>query len=144
MSTEGHPLQGPPKELDLSAPGARDERAKLKRFHARLNHSDVVPEQAFRMASSMFPLVCYVNNIVALYTSKNYEVIPIFISRAHGQILQCQAAPAAAAYLDLVSRYLRQIAYVLKAFSAVSPDALSAIPDEILAAGPQEAPPSEA
>ncbi len=144
MTLEGHPLQSPPPELDLSMLGAREERLKLKRFHARLNHAEVVPEQAYRMAGHLFPLVCFVNNIAGLWASKYYEVIPIFIARAHDHMSRFPAVPAAAAYYDLLSRYLGQMAFVLKSYSAVSAESLELIPEVVLEAGPQEAPPSEA
>jgi hypothetical protein len=144
MTHEGHPLQPPPSELDLSMPGAREERLKLKRFHARLNDAEVVPEQAYRMAGQLFPLVCFVNNIAGLWASKNYEVIPIFIARAHAHMSRYPAGPAATAYYDLLSRYLGQMAFVLKSFSALSAESLELIPEAVLNAGPQEAPPSEA
>ena len=131
-------------ELDLSIPGAKEERAKLQRFHALLNHELIVPEQAYRMSKTTYPLVCFANNIVALHSSKNYEVIPIFISRAHKHMTEYPAPPAAEAYYELLSRYLRQVAFVLKQYTAVSREALIAnVPLELLEAGPQELPSGE-
>ncbi|SFZ74752.1 hypothetical protein [Chitinimonas taiwanensis] len=128
-------------ELDLSKPGAKDERAKLKQFHAILNDTEVVPEQAYRMATTMFPLICFVNNIVALYLSKNYEVIPIFISRAHRHMVERPAPPNAVAYYALLAKYLRQMTFVLRSYSPISEETLQAyIPVEIFAAGSQELP----
>jgi hypothetical protein len=127
--------------MDLSVPGAKEERAKLKQFHALLNHVEIVPEQSYRMATMMFPLVSFVNNIVGLYLSKNYEVIPIFISRASRHMTERPPSPAAKAYYGLIAQYLRQMAYVLKSYTAVSEESLRAyVPKEILEAGPQEAP----
>ena len=126
-------------ELDMSVPGAREERAKLKQFHVLLNNAEIVPEQAYRMATSMFPLMCFANNIVALYLSKNYEVIPIFISRAHQHMIERPAPPSATAYYKLLARYLRQMAHVLRTCSAISEETLRAyVPQEILNAGTQE------
>lgn len=68
---------GQPMEIDLSIPGAKAERAKLARLHQVLNASEVVPDQAYRISSGSYPLISYVNHIIALYFSKNYDVIPL-------------------------------------------------------------------
>jgi hypothetical protein len=94
-------------ELDLSKPGAKEERAKLKRFHALLNDPGLVPEQAYRRNASAYPLVCYVNNIIGLFLSKNYEVIPIFVSRALRHIEEHPSSLTSAPYYQLVSQYLK-------------------------------------
>ena len=131
-------------ELDLSIPGAKEERAKLQQFHALLNHERVIPEQAYRMSKSVYPLVCFANNIVALHCSKNYEVIPIFIARAYKHMAENPPAPAAVAYYALLARYLRQMAFVLQQFTSVSRETLLAhIPAEVSEAGPQEVPSGE-
>lgn len=124
-------------ELDLSIPGAREERAKLKSFHSHLNHPEVVPEQVYRRNSSGYPLVSYLNNICGLYLSKNYEVIPVFISRAHQHMQEHPASANSKAYYELASIYIRQMAYVLSTYTSISKECLGLIPDEILDAGPQ-------
>jgi hypothetical protein len=128
-------------ELDLSKPGAKEERAKLKRFHALLNDPSLVPEQAYRRNMAIYPLVCYINNIIGLFLSKNYEVIPIFVGRALRHIEEYPSSPTSAPYYQLVSQYLKQIVYVLKNFTAISEESLhSFIPEEVLQAGSQEEP----
>ena len=129
-------------EKDLSIPGAREERAKLKLFQEILNREDIVPEQSYRMSKVSYSLVCFVNNISCLYLSKNYEVIPIFISRAQQHMNEFPATAAMQTYYDLVSIYLRQMAYVLKKFTSVTAESLSFVPDEILEAGKQKPPSS--
>lgn len=111
-------------EMDLSIPGAKAERAKLTRLHQVLNASEIVPDQAYRMSSSSYPLVSYVNHIIALYLSKNYDVIPLFISRAHAFMQQHPQKPNTTAYYEWVEIYLRQMAYVLRSFTSVSMEAL--------------------
>ncbi|HWX02624.1 hypothetical protein [Collimonas sp.] len=126
-------------ELDLSIPGAKQERTKLKLMHELLNHPSIVPEQCYRMATSSFPLVSYVNHIIGLYLSKNYEVIPIFIGRAHRHIVDKPAQQNAVTNYRLVEIYLRQVAYVLQTYSAISEEVLHAyVPNDILTAGAQE------
>ena len=124
-------------ELDLSIPGAREERAKLKLFHSHLNHPEVIPEQVYRRNSSGYPLVSYLNNICGLYLSKNYEVIPIFINRAHQHMEEHPASANSKAYYELAGAYIRQMAYILSTYTNITKECLSFIPAEILAAGPQ-------
>ncbi len=124
-------------ELDLSISGAREERAKLKLFHSHLNHSEIVPEQAYRRNSGGYPLVSYLNNICGLYLSKNYEVIPVFINRAHQHMQEHPASANSKAYYELAFAYIRQMAYVLSTYTNITKERLSFIPAEILAAGPQ-------
>jgi hypothetical protein len=119
-------------EIDLSIIGAKSERQKLKDLHVLLNKEDVVPEQAYRMSRANYSLVCFVNNIICLYLSKNYEVIPIFISRAHRHMVDFPANPAAKAYYEHVYRYLCQMAYVLKTYTSVSSESIALIPNDVL------------
>jgi len=128
-------------DLDLSIAGAKEERAKLKQFHTILNSPSIVPEQAYRMSANLYPLVCYINNIIGLYLSKNYEVIPLFINRALKHINTHPAQPAGIAYHDTVTLYLRHMAHVLKSYSSMSHELLcELIPEEVLNAGPQQIP----
>jgi hypothetical protein len=128
-------------EIDLSKPGASEERSKLKQFHACLNRPDLVPEQCYRPAFMHYPLVCQVNCIVALLISKNYEAVPAFIGCALREMERRPAVPAATAYFELVHLYLRQVSHVLRNYTSVSKDQLDAwIPKHVLEAGPQAAP----
>ena len=128
-------------ELDLSIAGAKEERAKLKQFHALLNSPDIVPEQAYRMSANLYPLVCYINNIIGLYLSKNYEVIPLFINRAYLHINKHPAQPAGIAYQTTAMLYLQHMAHVLKSYSSISHELLyELIAEEVLNAGPQQTP----
>src|SRR5690606_14839317 len=88
-----------------------------------------------------YPLVCQVNWIVALLISKNYEAVPAFIGCALREMERRPPLPAAAAYFELVHRYLRQVSHVLSNYTAVSRDELLYwIPQHVLDAGPQAAP----
>lgn len=56
--------------------GAKNARKEIKRFQEHINSPRLVPDQCYRMASTTYALVCYVNQVTALYLSKNYAVIP--------------------------------------------------------------------
>lgn len=127
--------------MDLSIPGAKEERAKLKRLHQILNASEFIPEQAYRMSSGHYPLVRFVNHSIGLYLSKNYDVIPLFLARAHSFMQDRPPQPNAAAYYKWVDIYLLQMAYVLKHFTGISAELLELhLPPELVDAGPQELP----
>lgn len=63
--------------------GAKAARKALQQLQKCLNAPDVVPEQCYRMNSATYPLVCYINQLTALFLSGNYPVIPIFLDRAY-------------------------------------------------------------
>ena len=65
----------------------RKFRDKIDRFHQKLNHKDSVPEGCYRRNNMHYRLVCYVNNIIALYLSSEFNGIPIFINRAFKEIV---------------------------------------------------------
>ncbi|MGL6011790.1 MAG: hypothetical protein ACRC0J_09840, partial [Shewanella oncorhynchi] len=65
--------------------GAKEARRHIKQFQEYINSPRLVPDQCYRMASSTYALVCYVNQITGLYFSKNYSVILIFLQRAYDQ-----------------------------------------------------------
>lgn len=46
----------------------------------QLNSKSFVPGRGFRRNVTLYELVCYINNIVACYVSKNAEPIPVFIA----------------------------------------------------------------
>ncbi|MBG6288403.1 hypothetical protein I5I61_13190 [Pseudomonas nitroreducens] len=128
-------------EMDLSIPGAKEERAKLKRLHQILNTSDLVPDQAYRMSSGLYPLVSFVNHCIGLYLSKNYDVIPLFLARAHSFMQERPPQSNATAYYKWVDAYMLQMAYVLRCFTGVAPELLDLhLPPELMEAGAQDIP----
>lgn len=128
-------------ETDKSIPGAKAERSKLKRLHQILNAPELVPEQAYRMSSGLYPLVSYINHCIGLYLSKSYDLIPLFLGRARSFMQERPPQPNAVAYYEWVDTYLLQMAYVLKNFTGVSSEQLSLyLPAELMGAGPQEVP----
>lgn len=54
----------------------------LDEFHARLNRPDVLDQRYLRRNHLAYPLVSYVNHIVALSQCKNFGAMCTFIDRA--------------------------------------------------------------
>ncbi len=123
--------------IDLSTEGAKESRSAIKQFHIRLNSLDVIPEQAYRRNSGAYPLVCYINNVVGLFLSKNYEVIPIFVARAVEHMEAFPPNAATAAYYELAERYLMQVVYHLRHFVGGVDKWDDRIPASFLEAGSQ-------
>jgi hypothetical protein len=109
---------------------------KIERFHTKLNRRDVVPHGCYRRSSIHYHLVCYINNIIGLYLSSDFETIPIFINRAYKQIkfikgLLRDEDRKIPGYYSLVLRYMSLMAEFC--LSLKSPGYLnSRIPDELL------------
>lgn len=123
---------------ETSAEGAKKSRSIIKQFHACLNSREFVPEQAYRRNSRLYPFVCYVNNVIGLFLSKNYEAIPIFVARAAEHMASFPPNPVESAYYEVVNRYLCQIVFHLKHFVGGIEYWDDRIPSAILEAGPQE------
>jgi hypothetical protein len=123
---------------DISTEGSKESRAIIKQFHALLNGSDLIPEQAFRRNSGAYPLFCYVNNIIGLFLSKNYDPIPVFVARAIEHMTNSPPSAASGAYYAAVTRYLSQVVYHLQHFVSDIEHWDDRIPQHILDAGPQE------
>lgn len=93
--------------------GAKEARRLIKRFQEHINSPRLVPDQCYRMASSTYALVCYVNQVTGLYLSKNYSVIPIFLGRAHAELLRAKSERVSEPYRNLVLQYLSHVAHFL-------------------------------
>jgi len=112
----------------------------IGQFHRCLNSSAYVPAKAYRRNSNIYPLVCYVNNIIGALLSENYEVVPVFVARAAEHMAKVPPCEETAGYCALVSGYLAQVVHhVQRASSHVEFDS-ERIPNSILSAGPQPAP----
>ena len=97
--------------------GAKAARKEIKKFHACLNHKDLVPSQFFAMSSIGYPIVSYTSQIVALYESKNYDVIPLFIGRIGKLLEQRDLMPVSDRYIEVIYDYLCHMAYFLDEFT---------------------------
>jgi hypothetical protein len=93
--------------------GAKEARRHIKKFQEHINSPRLVPDQCYRMASSTYALVCYVNQITGLYLSKNYSLIPIFLERAYDQVKKASSERVSEPYRNLVVQYLSHIAHFL-------------------------------
>lgn len=103
--------------------GAKKARSEIKRFQQCINSPDLVPDQCYRMASPTYGLVCYVNQVTALYLSKNYPVIPIFLKRSYDALLAVTHARVSEPYRNLVLQYLCHVAHFLVDYSCLDQDA---------------------
>lgn len=117
-----------------------DGELTLDRFHRCLNSAAYVPPRAYRRNSNLYPLVCYVNTLVAATLSENYEVLPLFVARAAEHMAEVQPSAEAANYYALVSAYLAHLVYHTKAAGVCTEFDVERIPASILEAGPQQAP----
>lgn len=102
--------------------GAKEARREIKRFQEHLNAAHVIPDQCYRMASSTYPLVCYVNQITGLFLSKNYYIIPLFLQRAHHALLENQAEKVSEPYRHLVEQYLSHVAHFMVNYHCLADD----------------------
>ena len=109
-------------------------------FHLLLNSSTALPKGGLRRNTAVYPLICYVNNIAGLFTSKNLQPIPLFIARSAEHMEQYPASPETEVYYDLVKRYLAQMLFHLGKFEADIQLRDGRIPDEYLNAGHQSHP----
>ncbi len=121
--------------------GAKKARNELKKFHASLNHENLVPEQCYRRNHRNYPMVSYVSQIVALFISGNYEVMPVFIDRTATELDRNCEQPVIENYRKIVYDYLCQMAYFLVNYTTVDNDKIkNYIPGVIFNAGSKNAP----
>jgi hypothetical protein len=75
-------------------------------WHVRLNSKENAPERGYRRNVVVYELVCYVNNIVGCYLSKNDEPIPVFIGRARKFMQDHPSNDGWHEYYEMVGSYL--------------------------------------
>ncbi len=86
-------------------------------------------------------MVCYTNQVIALYLSKNYEVIPLFIRRAYKQMEEFQEQPNTENYRKTVFDYFCQMSYFLENYTNTDPEWLKYnVPEEVRRGGEKVAP----
>ncbi len=81
----------------------------LALLEVKLNDENIVNAKWYRRNSIAYPLVCYVNNIIALRLSGNKECIPVFIMRARKFIKSNYSASLNEVYIAYVTKYLDQL-----------------------------------
>lgn len=119
--------------------GAKEARRHIKQFQEHLNSPRLVPDQCYRMSSSSYALVCYVNQVTGLYLSKNYSVIPIFLQRAYDQAMKASGELVSEPYRTLVVQYLSHVAHFLteyRCFTEGEEHFRESIPGALLAITP--------
>lgn len=82
---------------------------KIDGMHEQLNSKSFAPSRGFRRNVAVYELVCYINNIVACYVSKNIEPIPVFIARAKRYIANAKHSEEWQTYYEYVSLYLNEV-----------------------------------
>lgn len=102
--------------------GAKQARRQIQQFHAHLNSPNLVPEQCYRMSSSSYTLVNYVNQITGIYLSKNYVILPLFLHRAYTQLMQSEDQRVSTEYRRIVLSYLQHIAQFVHTYHDFSSD----------------------
>lgn len=117
--------------------GAADARKVIKKFHACLNSSYLVPDQCYQVNRPNFGLICSVNQIIALFMSKNYGPICHHLKVALFNLKQDRWHPNVDAYRKLATSYLAQVVYFLVNFTDIDPKRL---PEELIDMGPQPEP----
>jgi len=80
--------------------------AQLSNLQSQLNAPELVKGIWYRPSHVAYELVCYINNIVALDASKNYETVPLFIERARKYLSGSKAEAVSEEYRQVVARYL--------------------------------------
>ena len=127
--------------MNPSNSNAKSARKEIEKFHLLLNHQAMIPAQCYRMSDNLYSLVCFTNQIVALFISKNYQMIPIFIERVLKQLQRVESQPDVMGYRHLVYDYLCQVSYYLAQFGDLDEEWFnSRIPQELLDAGAKNAP----
>ena len=107
-------------------------KENIAQLHQQLNHPDNLPGIYFRRNHLQYPLVCYINNIIGLYLSSNYDQIPLFIKRAYEHWNQVNPDQP---YSDFVIRYLTEMTRFLSSLDWESDQLTLFIPDALMDKG---------
>jgi len=118
---------------------AEVSQAVIRRFQTKLASAETLPVRSLRN-SGEYPLVCYINNVTALFVSENWEAVPIFVARAAERMIARPADDRLHAYYALTGRYLSQIVHHLMVYVGGIEFDRERIPPGIMTAGPQQPP----
>lgn len=100
----------------------------LEDLHKQLNAAGVIDPIWHRRNHAGYVLLSYINHLVALYTSGNYEAMPLFVGRVQEFLETGAAQQLSNSYLEVVRRYLVAVSDFLLARSDVSEAAKQFIP----------------
>lgn len=79
---------------------------EIDKWNSSLNAVENAPARGYRRNVSIYPLVCYVNNIIACYLGRNAEAILVFIKRAREHMIDNPPTEEWGSYYKLVNNYL--------------------------------------
>ena len=82
------------------------ESKEIHDWHKKLNSKKHSPRFGFRRNASVYPLICYTNNIVGCFLSHNEDPIPIFIGRARKHMADFPDTGGYHEYYKIVTSYL--------------------------------------
>ncbi len=88
---------------------AEASEAVVRRFQAKLASAEILLERSLCRNSGEYPLVCYINNVTALFVSENWKAVPVFVARAAEHMIARPADTRLQAYYELASAYLGQV-----------------------------------
>ena len=100
---------------------------EINKFHFALNQSNLVPSQWYRRNHIHYTLVSYINQIVALFLSQNYENIPVFIKRASEELENKSNDTESKNYIICANNYLNHMVYFIYTFELVEKNLLETI-----------------
>ncbi len=95
-------------------------RREISKFHKVLNHSEVIPAQAFKRNSIAYEFVTHINHIITLFICTNYELIPFQIKRACRSLNSISDMPAYEGYLEIALNYLRNMIFFVSKYTEIS------------------------
>lgn len=120
-----------------------DYTTQIEELHKRLNAPENVPEKWYRPSVPQYTMLCYVNTIIGLYYSANYDAIPIFICRAHkeresywvhktvnGFLPKKEVWEQMEKYLALLNSYLSVMTHFLEEHELISDSMKEYLPEE--------------
>ncbi len=82
---------------------------EIEELQLRLNSSKLVKGTMFRRNETIYPLICYINNITGCYISQNYEVASLFIKRARKHMKDTKEKESYKDYYPIASEYLNTV-----------------------------------
>lgn len=102
----------------------------VNKFHSKLNSPSLVPEKCYRRNHLSYSMISYMNQIISLYLSENFDVIPIFIGRAYVEVEKNQHEDTKY-YKEIAKNYLSCITKIIIEKELVSDERIRIIPDEL-------------
>ncbi len=130
------------KGVEVENERAKDVRGVIKQFHSCLNSPNLLPMQAYRSSSLGAYPVLWVNQVVALMISHNYDPVPAAINRAFTTFDHFKDKPVFDSYKKVAYSYLCQVTYFIVNFTEIEQKTIELVlPKSLVEAGPQKAPP---